>query len=66
MRGIMSLGSFQSLVNQKFQLSLHKYILVLFYDTLIFSKGATTHEVHMVKVFTDLAENQLHINFDKY
>ena len=53
----MSLGSFQSLVNQKFQLSLHKYILVLFDDTLIFSKGATTHEVHMVKVFTDLAEN---------
>ena len=52
-----ALATFQSLVNDIFQALLRRYVLVFFYDTLVYSKNWDEHLLHLDTVLHTLMEN---------
>lgn len=43
-------ATLQSLMNEVFQLYLHKFVLVFFYDILVYSLSSEEHELHLAWV----------------
>ena len=58
-------ATFQSLMNDIFRTTLRRYVLVFFYDILIYSKTWEEHLVHLTMVFDTLLQNQLYVNHSK-
>jgi hypothetical protein len=56
---------FQSLMNELFRSQLRKFILVFFYDILIYSNSMTEHLGHLRTVFKILKTNLLYAKFSK-
>ena len=52
-----ALATFQSLVNDIFRALLRRYVLVFFYDTLVYSKTWDEHLLHLDTVLHTLMEN---------
>ena len=58
-------ATFQSLMNRIFQPHLWKFVLVFFYDILVYSKDLKEHYDHLQSVLSILANHQLHVNGKK-
>jgi hypothetical protein len=58
-------ATFQSLMNDIFRPTLRQYVLVFFYDILVYSKTWGEHMHHLTHVFDQLWENQLFVNKTK-
>ncbi|KAL4567338.1 hypothetical protein LXL04_022921 [Taraxacum kok-saghyz] len=58
-------ATFQSLMNDVFRPFLRKFVLVFFYDILIYSKSKEQHLVHVQEVLNKLRDNQLYANHGK-
>ena len=58
-------ATFQFLMNDIFRLALQRYVLVFFYDILIYSKSWNDHLLHLSIVFETLLHNQLFVNRSK-
>ena len=58
-------STFQASMNQIFCPHLRKFVLVLFYNILIYSKNVESHHEHLTLVFQLLTDHQLHINLSK-
>ncbi|XP_016467122.2 uncharacterized protein LOC107789765 [Nicotiana tabacum] len=58
-------STFQSLMNEVFKKYLRKFILVFFYDTLIYSKDWDEHMKHLELVFSILKHHQLFVKMEK-
>lgn len=57
--------TFQALMNQVFKPFLRKFILVFFYDILIYSPDMDSHVSHLAVVFEILREHQLYASLKK-
>ena len=57
--------TFQSLMNRIFRPHLRKFVLVFFYDILVYSKDLKEHCDHLQSVLSILANHQLHVNGKK-
>ena len=58
-------ATFQALMNQVFKPYLCKFLLVFFYDILVYSKDASTHLEHLTLVFQLLRQHSLFANRKK-
>ena len=58
-------ATFQSLMNELFRGQLRRFILVFFYDILVYSKSMTEHLDHLWTVFTILQTNLLYAKSSK-
>ena len=58
-------ATFQSLMNCIFWPHLRKFVLVFFYDILVYSKDLKEHCDHLQSVLSILANHQLHVNGKK-
>lgn len=58
-------ASFQSLLNEVFRMYLRKFVLVFFYDILVYSKNLQEHMEHLEKVFQLLRANKLFVKASK-
>ncbi|XP_019225505.1 PREDICTED: uncharacterized protein LOC109207079 [Nicotiana attenuata] len=58
-------ATFQSLMNHVFQPYLRKFILVFFYDILVYSPSMSTHVIHLTKVLEVLRTEQLFAKLSK-
>ena len=58
-------ATFQSLMNDIFRPTLRQYVLVFFYDILVYSKTWGEHMHHLTHVFDQLLGNQLFVNKTK-
>ncbi|KFK29256.1 hypothetical protein AALP_AA7G109500 [Arabis alpina] len=61
-----ALATFQSLMNDLFRQFLRRFVLVFFYDILVYSKSEEEHQEHLKAVLQVLADNQLYANLKKY
>ncbi len=52
-------STFQSLMNSVFKEYLRKFVLVFFYDILIYSPSKESHVLHLKMVFQEMKEHQL-------
>jgi Reverse transcriptase (RNA-dependent DNA polymerase) len=59
-------ATFQALMNQIFKPYLRKFVLVFFYDILIYSPDLSSHKTHLTLVFEKLLDNQLSAKHSKY
>ena len=57
--------TFPSLMNSIFQPHLRKFLLIFFYDILVYSKDLKEHCDHLQSVLSILPNHQLHINGKK-
>ena len=57
--------TFQSLMNRIFRPHLRKFVLVFFYDILVYSKDLKEHCDHLQSVLSILANHQLHVDRKK-
>jgi hypothetical protein len=65
--GLMNVPStFQGLMNSIFKTFLRKFVLVFFYDSLIYSKSWEEHVQHIDRVLQLLKEQQLYVKPSKY
>lgn len=55
-------ATFQSLMNRVFWPFLRKFVLVFFYDILVYSRDMDSHVEHLHQVLSVLEENCLHVN----
>lgn len=58
-------STFQSLMNHIFKSYLRKFILVFFYDILIYSKDMESHLVHLTKALTLLKQHYIFAKMSK-
>lgn len=58
-------STFQSAMNEIFQVHLRKFVLVFFDDILVYSKSWAEHMQHLREVFSILANHQFHIKISK-
>ncbi|XP_042972766.1 uncharacterized protein LOC122304569 [Carya illinoinensis] len=58
-------STFQSLMNRVFKPHLRKFILVFFYDILIYSRDEEAHLLHLQLTFDILRANQLYAKLSK-
>lgn len=58
-------STFQSLMNHIFKPFLRKFVLVFFYDILVFSKSLDDHLIHLRTVLSVLLSNQLYAKQSK-
>ncbi|XP_062093432.1 uncharacterized protein LOC133799409 [Humulus lupulus] len=58
-------ATFQSLMNKVFKPYLHQFVLVFFYDNLVYSLDEATHEEHLTMVLHTLGDHQLYANLKK-
>jgi hypothetical protein len=58
-------STFQSLINHIFKPYLRKFVLVFFYDILIFSKDMESHLPHLTKALTLLKQHYLYAKMSK-
>lgn len=56
---------FQSLMNKAFAPYLRKFVLVFFYDILVYSKDVKIHKEHLKIVFELLRQQQLYAKMIK-
>jgi hypothetical protein len=61
----ISPSTFQSLMNHIFKPYLRKFVLVIFYDILIYSKDMASHLVHLTKALTLLKQHYLFAKMSK-
>ncbi|KAJ4816839.1 polyprotein [Rhynchospora pubera] len=52
-------ATFQKLMNQMFKSYLRKFVLVFFYDILVYSPDEHTHQIHLTKILELLQNHQL-------
>ena len=58
-------ATFQSLMNEVFKSFLRKFVLVFFYDILVYSTNLEDHISHLTQVFGILQQHQLYANQKK-
>ena len=58
-------STFWSIMNEVFQKVLRKFVLVIFYDILVYSHTREAHWEHLKKVFEILKANQLVVKKEK-
>lgn len=58
-------STFQALMNEAFQELLQKFVLVFFYDMLIYSKDWDSHMEHLRIFFDILKANKLRVKLEK-
>lgn len=58
--------TFQSLMNEVFENYYRKYIIVFFYDILIYSKSWVEHVSYLEIVFSILKSHKLYVKLEKY
>lgn len=58
-------ATFQSLMNKVFRPYLRKFVLVFFYDILIYSASEQEHREHLTLVLDILYQNELYVNYKK-
>ena len=59
-------ATFQSLMNQVFYRFLHRFVLVFFYDILVYNSAIIKHEKHLREVFNILSDNELYAKQKKF
>jgi len=59
-------ATFQGLTNHIFRHVLRKFVLVFFYDILVYSRSRAEHLDHLAAVFSILRSNQLFAKLSKY
>lgn len=58
-------ATFQALMNGIFHFAMRRYVLIFFYDILVYSKDLESHLVHLEQVLRTLQENQLYAKYSK-